>query len=143
VDRRRGRPARERVVQDVEVPLEQTAGFLAWFTEHVGMAPVWLCPLRTRRNWPLYPLELGRTYVNIGFWGTVPVRLGYRNGDVNRAVEQAVAEFGGHKSLYSDVYYAPDTFDAMYGGEALRIVRNRYDPEGRLTGMYEKVVGSR
>ncbi|PZS20761.1 MAG: FAD-linked oxidase [Pseudonocardiales bacterium] len=143
LDSRLGRPARERVVQDVEVPLEQTAGFLAWFTDHVGMAPVWICPLRTRQSWPLYPLEPARTYVNVGFWGTVPIRPGLRDGDVNRAVEQAVSDFGGHKSLYSDVYYDPDTFDAMYGGETLRTVKKRYDPEDRLTGMYEKVVGSR
>ena len=143
VDRRRGRPARERVVQDVEVPLEQTAEFLTWFTDHVGMSPVWLCPVRMQRHWPLYPLEPGRCYVNIGFWGTVPIRPGCRDGDVNRAVEQAVADFGGHKSLYSDVYYERDTFDAMYGGEALRTVKKRYDPLDRLTGMYEKVAGSR
>lgn len=142
VERRRGRPARERLVQDVELPLEQTADFLRWFTREVGMTPVWLCPLRSRRNWPLYPLEPGRVYVNVGFWGTVPIAPGKRDGDVNRAVEQAVADFGGHKSLYSDVYYDRETFDALYGGESLRAVRQKYDPEGRLSEMYEKVAGS-
>ena len=28
--------------------------FLSWFDEHVGMRPVWLCPLRTTRAWPSY-----------------------------------------------------------------------------------------
>jgi FAD/FMN-containing dehydrogenase len=142
VERRRGRPARERLVQDVELPLEQTADFLRWFKREVGMSPVWLCPLRSRRTWPLYPLEPGRVYVNVGFWGTVPVKPGASDGDVNRAVERAVAEFGGHKSLYSDVYYDRETFDALYGGEALRAVKQKYDPDGRLSGMYEKVAGS-
>jgi FAD/FMN-containing dehydrogenase len=72
----------------------------------------------------------------------VPVRLGAADGDVNRAVEHAVAEFGGHKSLYSDVFYDRETFDALYGGEALQAVKQKYDPDGRLSGMFEKVTGS-
>ncbi|MGI8887875.1 MAG: FAD-binding oxidoreductase, partial [Nocardioidaceae bacterium] len=48
LDRRHGRPARERVVQDVEIPLERLAEFLRWFDDRVGMRPVWLCPLRLR-----------------------------------------------------------------------------------------------
>jgi FAD/FMN-containing dehydrogenase len=143
LDRRRGKPARERVVQDFELPLERTADFLHWFTDRVGMAPVWLCPLRTGRNCSLYPLEPGRIYVNVGFWGTVPIRAGARDGEVNRALEDALAGFGGHKSLYSDVYYDRGTFDAIYGGATLRTVRERYDPQGRLTSMYEKVASSR
>jgi FAD/FMN-containing dehydrogenase len=61
---------------------------------------------------------------------------------MNRAVEKAVADFGGHKSLYSDVYYDKPTFDALYGGETLRGVKQKYDSDGRLSGMYEKVAGS-
>jgi FAD/FMN-containing dehydrogenase len=143
VERRRGRPDRERLVQDVELPLEQAADFLRWFAREVAMSPVWLCPLRSGRTWPLYPLEPGRVYVNVGFWGTVPIRPGGRDGDTNRAVEQAVADFGGHKSLYSDVYYDKLTFDALYGGETLHAVKQKYDPDGRLSGMYEKVTRSR
>jgi FAD/FMN-containing dehydrogenase len=141
--RRRGQPPREKVVQDVEVPLARTAQFLRWFHSEVGMTPVWLCPLRARQNWPLYPLEPGRTYVNVGFWGTVPIRDGARDGDVNRAVERAVADLGGHKSLYSDVFYDRETFDELYGAPAYESAKRRYDPQGRFTGMYEKVVGTR
>ncbi|MGH3266992.1 MAG: FAD-binding oxidoreductase [Trebonia sp.] len=141
LDRRRGKPARERIVQDVEVPLTKVADFLSWFAQDVGMSPVWLCPLRTTRAWPLYPLEPGRTYVNIGFWGTVPMAPGAGDGDVNRDIERVVAELGGHKSLYSDVYYDRDTFDELYGGDMLRTVKKNHDPDDRLTSLYEKVVG--
>ncbi|WP_433531650.1 FAD-binding oxidoreductase [Micromonospora sp. CA-263727] len=148
IDRWRGQPARERVVQDVEIPLEHMAEFLRWFTRRVGMTPVWLCPLRLRepagkgsaRSWPLYPLRPGQDYVNIGFWGSVPVAEGAADGDVNREIERAVSEAGGHKSLYSDAYYDRDSFDRLYGGDAWRAVRDRYDPEHRLTGLYEKAV---
>ncbi|GIJ79267.1 FAD/FMN-containing dehydrogenase [Micromonospora phaseoli] len=148
IDRWRGQPARERVVQDVEVPLERTAEFLHWFARRVGMTPVWLCPLRLRepagagsaRSWPLYPMRPGQDYVNIGFWGSVPIAEGATDGDVNREIERAVSEAGGHKSLYSDAYYDRDSFDRLYGGDTWRAVRDRYDPAHRLTGLYEKAV---
>ncbi|MFB9237169.1 FAD-binding oxidoreductase [Plantactinospora siamensis] len=151
LDRWRGRPASERVVQDVEIPLDRTAEFLRWFDRNVPMSPVWLCPLRLRepagpgsaRTWPLYPLRPGELYVNIGFWGTVPISPGAADGDVNRAVERAVSETGGHKSLYSDAYYDRETFDRLYGGPAYRAVKDRYDPDHRLTGLYEKAVDRR
>ncbi len=74
IEARRGRPPLERVVQDVEVPIERTAEFVSWFLDNVPIEPIWLCPLRLRDDggWPLYPLRAGHTYVNIGFWSSVP-----------------------------------------------------------------------
>ncbi|MEV5763558.1 FAD-binding oxidoreductase [Micromonospora sp. NPDC052213] len=151
IDRLRGQPARERVVQDVEIPLDRTAEFLRWFAKAVGMTPVWLCPLRLRepagpesaRAWPLYPLRPGQDYVNIGFWGSVPIAGGAADGDVNRVIERMVSELGGHKSLYSDAYYDRESFDRLYGGATWRAVKDRYDPDHRLTGLYEKAVARR
>jgi FAD/FMN-containing dehydrogenase len=151
IDRRRGKPDHERVVQDIEVPVDRTADFLRWFTEHVPMRPVWLCPLRLRdvggpgsaRTWPLYPLKKDTTYVNVGFWGTVPIEAGRVDGDVNRAIEQAVADHDGHKSLYSDAYYDEETFARIYGGATYEETKRNYDPDHRLSGLYEKAVGRR
>jgi FAD/FMN-containing dehydrogenase len=158
IDRVKGNGARERVVQDVEIPLDETADFLRWFVENVPMSPVWLCPLALReadprdaesglpasaQSWPLYPLRPGQVYVNVGFWGTVPIEPGRSDGDVNQLIEAAVIERRGHKSLYSDAYYDRDTFDAMYGGSVYQQLKEKYDPEHRLTGMYEKAVGRR
>lgn len=143
LDARKGKPPRERVVQDVEIPLDRLAGFLRWFDAEVGMRPVWLCPLRAKADWPLYPLKPGETYVNVGFWGTVPIAPGAADGDVNRRIEAAVADFDGHKSLYSDAYYDRETFDRLYNVPALAEVKERYDPQSRLTGLYEKAVTRR
>jgi FAD/FMN-containing dehydrogenase len=156
IDRLRGLPARERVIQDVEVPVGSTADFLRWFLKHVPLAPVWLCPLRLRdaggalgsvaddeQPWPLYPLRTGKTWVNIGFWGLVPIIPGRADGDVNRLIENQVAEFGGHKSLYSDAYYPEHEFWQRYGGEVYHPVKKRYDPAGRLLDLYAKTVGRR
>ncbi len=143
LDARRGLPPRERVIQDIEVPVDRTAEFLRWFDEEVGMRPVWLCPLRATRSWPSYPLERGATYVNVGFWGTVPIAPGHVDGDRNRAVEAEVTSLGGHKSLYSDAYYDRATFDRIYGVDNLSRVKQVTDPQNRLTGLYEKVVDRR
>jgi FAD/FMN-containing dehydrogenase len=143
IDRARGLPERERVIQDVEIPLARLPEFLTWFDAHVGMRPVWLCPLRSTRTWPSYPLRPGETYVNVGFWGTVPIGPGARDGDMNRAVEAEVAALGGHKSLYSDAYYDRETFDLLYDQSFARRVRKETDPDGRLTELYEKAVGRR
>jgi FAD/FMN-containing dehydrogenase len=141
----RGRPRRERVIQDVEIPLERTAQFLRWFAAHVPITPVWLCPLRLRgtQRWPLYPLEPGRVYVNVGFWATVPIAPGGSGSDTNRAIEHQVDALGGHKGLYSDCFYSREEFAARYGGTCYAALKQRYDPQHRLADLYTKVVRRR
>lgn len=145
LDARAGRLLRERVIQDIEVPVENLPAFLEWFDAEIGMRPVWLCPLvsqgtNTGGKWPTYPLEAGRTYVNVGFWGTVHVGPGAVNAPKNRAIEEQVHELGGHKSLYSEAFYDKDVFDALYDGDNLAAVKARYDPGNRLTDLYSKAV---
>ncbi|MET1133823.1 MAG: FAD-binding oxidoreductase [Aeromicrobium sp.] len=140
LDRIKAVPGRERVIQDIEVPLERLDDFLAWFDREVGMRPVWLCPLRTRRAWPTYPLAPGEVYVNVGFWGTVVVPAGTEPGTVNRRVEAEVHRLGGHKSLYSEAFYDRETFDSLYGTAGLDRLRDRYDPRDRLNTLYDKAV---
>lgn len=141
LEARRGRPPLERVVQDVEVPLERTGEFLDWFLASIPIEPVWLCPLRLRDNdgWPLYPLRPGHTYVNIGFWSSVPSVSG-SPGHTNRLIERKVSELHGHKSLYSDSFYTRDEFDELYGAESYNTVKKTYDPDSRLLDLYAKAV---
>ena len=143
IEKRNGRPPRERVVQDIEVPLERTTEFLEWFLDAVPIAPIWLCPLRLRDqdSWPLYPIRPGRTYVNIGFWSSVPV--GATEGATNRSIEAKVGSLDGHKSLYSDSYYSREEFDELYGGETYKTVKKTYDPDSRLLDLYAKAVQRR
>ncbi|WP_255450139.1 FAD-binding oxidoreductase [Skermania sp. ID1734] len=148
IEARKGNPPRERVVQDIEVPIERTADFLDWFLREIPIEPIWLCPLRLRdpapvpgpRPWPLYPLEPGRTYVNIGFWSSVPVQPGAPTGAANRAIEREVSALDGHKSLYSDAFYDADEFAALYGGEHYDALKRTYDPSSRLLDLYAKAV---
>jgi FAD/FMN-containing dehydrogenase len=140
IEKRNGRPLRERVVQDIEVPIGRTAEFLGWFLDTVPIEPIWLCPLGLRgtESWPLYPIQPGHTYVNVGFWSSVPV--GAEDGHTNKLIERKVSELDGHKSLYSDAYYSPEEFDDLYGGEAYKTVKKTYDPDSRLLDLYAKAV---
>ena len=157
LEKRKGKPPRERVVQDIEVPIERTAEFVEWFLPTTEIEPVWLCPLRLRAGrpgatpgsltagdpsqpWTLYPLAPQRTYVNIGFWSSVPIVPGEQVGAMNRLIERKVSELDGHKSLYSESFYPEDEFHKMYGGEHYSELKRRYDPESRLLDLYEKAV---
>ncbi|MBF6213874.1 FAD-binding oxidoreductase [Nocardia puris] len=150
LEARKGNPPRERVVQDIEVPVERTADFMEWFLREIPIEPVWLCPLRLRdtaapgaadeRPWPLYPIQPDRTYVNVGFWSAVPTVPGQPEGAANRAIESTVTEFDGHKSLYSDAYYDEAEFAELYGGSVYTDLKKRYDPNQRLLDLYSKAV---
>lgn len=136
-----GRPPRERVVQDVELPLATTGDFLRWFLREVPIEPVWLCPLRLRsdRPWTLYPLRPGQTHVNIGFWSSVPADPAVP-GATNRRIEERVTALGGHKSLYSESFYDPGEFARLYGGPDYTALKDRWDPHRRFPDLYAKAV---
>jgi FAD/FMN-containing dehydrogenase len=146
IDARNGKPAEEPVIQDVEIPLARVADFVRFLDERTGIEPVWLCPLRQRDpavRWPLYDLDPSTIYVNIGFWSTAPLPPGETDGYHNRAIEQAVADLGGRKSLYSTSFYPEQEFWATYGGEAYELLKKTYDPDGRLLSLYAKTVTGR
>ncbi|HTK65096.1 MAG TPA: FAD-binding protein, partial [Pseudonocardia sp.] len=145
LDRWRGKPPREDVIQDVEVPVERLPEFLDAFHREIGISPVWLCPVRLhdKAGWSLYPMDPARLYVNVGFWSAVALRDGQVAGDHNRRIERLVADLEGHKSLYSDSYYPEAEFWALYNGPGYRVVKGEYDPDGRLPDLYDKCVRGR
>ncbi|MFQ6170684.1 FAD-binding oxidoreductase [Oryzobacter sp. R7] len=141
LEARHGRPPRERVVQDVELPLATTGEFLRWFLREVPIEPVWLCPLRLLDDepWTLYPLRPGQVYVNVGFWSSVPAEPS-RPGATNRRIEREVSRLGGHKSLYSESFYDAEEFARLYGGAAYTDLKDRWDPQRRFPDLYAKAV---
>ena len=123
------------------MPIERCAEFLDWFLSSVPIEPIWLCPVRQRDRWSLYPMRTGHTYVNLGFWSTVPG--GTAEGETNRRLERKVRELDGLKSLYSDAYYSPAEFDQLYGAGDYATVKQLYDPDARLLDLYAKAVQRR
>jgi FAD/FMN-containing dehydrogenase len=142
LDRFRGRHA-EAVIQDVDIPLDRAAEFLAFLHREIGILPVWLCPIRQpdpARRFPLYPLQPRTVYVNFGFWDVVNSDEPRPPGFLNRKIERKVAALSGIKSLYSDSFCTEDEFWSVYDGGTYRALKARYDPAGSLPDLYAKCV---
>ena len=133
----------ESVIQDVDIPIERAEEFLRFLLVEIGILPIWVCPFRAfdrTAHWMLYPTDAAQLYINFGFWDVVRAGAKHAPGHFNRLVERKVADLGGTKSLYSDSYYTRAEFDATFGGAAYAALKARYDPHGRLKGLYEKCV---
>ena len=132
----------ESVIQDVQIPVESSAEFLEFFLERIGIKPVWICPTRpaSRDRYPTYELEYDRLYVNFGFWDVLPLPVPEQEGFFNRQVEQWVDKLHGRKGLYSTVFYDEHTFWQHYNGRDYRLLKQKYDPQGNLKDLYDKVV---
>jgi len=141
--RARGMRHIESVIQDVDLPLPAAPQFLEFLLAEIGILPIWVCPIRAAdpaRPFTLYPLTPGLRYLNFGFWDLVQRRSAMAPGHFNRLVEQRAIALGGLKSLYSDAYFTRAEFAAAYRTDAYAAVKARYDPDGRLLGLYEKCV---
>ncbi len=143
IDRMRGLPPWEDVVQDIEVPIAAAPDYFDFMIGEIPILPFWVCPLRVRdreTTWDLYTLDPDTTYVNFGFWSSVPLENGEPDGTHNRRIEDVVAELGGRKSLYSTAYYDRAEFWRLYNGQAYAALKQKYDPDSRLLGLYAKCV---
>jgi len=136
----------ESVIQDVDIPLARSPEFLAFYAEHIGLWPQWICPIgpqpligQTRGRFALYPVK-SDWYVNFGFWDVKRTREAHPPGHFNRLIERKVVELGGIKSLYSDSFFTPEEFARHYGGAAYNALKAKYDPQGAFARLYEKCV---
>ena len=145
VDRWRGQPLQESVIQDVEVPGRagrRVPGVLPRQGRHERRSGCARCgPPAT---WPLYPLEPGELYVNFGFWGMVAAAPGQFDGYYNRLIEHA-----GRTSSTGTSRSTPrrSTPGRSSGGSTTATaywpVKRAYDPGGRLLDLYDKCVRGR
>jgi len=142
LDRVRGGHA-ESVIQDVDIPVGNATAFMDFFQREIGIAPVWTCPVRATAaadRFCLYPMRPQQLYVNVGFWDVVRRPRALPPGHFNRMIEAEVGRLGGIKSLYSESYYPREEFWRIYGGDAYRTLKARYDPDGNFPDLYEKCV---
>ena len=137
-----GRPLRERVIQDVEVPVERLREFLDWFDDAVGMRPVWLCPLvaPTAGAWPTYPLSRARptsTSASGAPCTSAPTPRTARATAPSRRRSTSSAATSRSTPRRSTTA-RPSTGSTT--ARNLAAVKERYDPEDRLTSLYDKAV---
>lgn len=129
----------EAVIQDVEIPVEHAAEFLAFFMEKIAIKPIWICPTKPYASaeiFNLYPMDPQILYVNFGFWDIVPSTQ--PEGYYNRLIEQKVQELGGKKGLYSNVYYPKEEFWQIHDQVFYQQLKAKYDSDTRLGDLYQK-----
>lgn len=133
----------ESVIQDVDIPIAAAADFLAFLLREIGILPIWICPVRALgpgRQFTLYPMAPDSLYVNFGFWDVVESAVSHETGHFNRMVEREVMRLGGIKSLYSDSYFTREEFAQTYRMARYQVLKEKYDPDARMLGLYEKCV---
>jgi FAD/FMN-containing dehydrogenase len=133
----------ESVIQDIEVPVERAAEFLAFYFDTIKFMPVWICPTRAYRQqarFDLYRMNPATLYVNFGFWDVIRSRTKMPAGHYNRLVERKVRELDGMKSLYSDSFFSEEEFWSIYNRDAYMALKRKYDPQGRQKDLYQKCV---
>ncbi len=133
----------ESVIQDIDIPIQHAAEFLAFLLNEIGVLPIWICPIGTGENasrFPLFSMHPNATYINFGFWDAVKSRTKHPVGYLNRKIEKKTAELGGIKSLYSDAYYEENEFWQIYRSNEYWALKDRYDPNGKFLNLYEKSV---
>ncbi|KAL2127815.1 hypothetical protein VTI74DRAFT_10116 [Chaetomium olivicolor] len=136
------------IVQDVGIPWSSAAVFARWLDRNLPLYPLWLCPLRVRREGgpeARYGLhaEFGNRekgegeLLNFGVWG--PVSFNRRECvAANRRLEQTVHAMGGKKWLYAHAYYTEEEFWAHYDRPSYDALREKYGA-GYLPSVYDKV----
>ncbi|ORY68514.1 uncharacterized protein BCR38DRAFT_335181 [Pseudomassariella vexata] len=138
--------AEQYIIQDVGVPEDKVADICMWLYENLRTYPLWLCPLRVRRDSPdsAHGLHAGfgntetQPYlINFGVW-----RPGSRNREKfirqNRELENKVHELGGKKWLYAYAYYTEEEFWNIYDRASYDALRAKYSAT-YLPSVYDKV----
>lgn len=133
------------MIQDCGIPFQKCKEFKTWLDENVGLYPLWLCPLKARRDSPgschgIHAAMGKRDYsdlLNFGVWGLIS----WDRRDVldkNKALEAKVRELDGWKTLYAHTYYTEEDFWSVYDQESYNTVRAKYGAT-YLPSVYEKV----
>ncbi|KAI2612390.1 FAD-binding domain-containing protein [Hypoxylon fragiforme] len=145
------------IIQDVGIPFPHSPAFHHFLDANLPTYPLWLCPVRARRDDPDSAHGLHAHFssshnnnnpdadphpeflLNFGIWGPAPpsrdpadlVRL-------NRSIEHRAHALGGTKTLYAQAFYTEAEFWATYDRGAYDAVRAAYGAS-HLPSVYDKV----
>lgn len=134
------------MVQDVGVPFPAVAEFQTWLDETFKIYPLWLCPLRIRRDDPDSAYGLHAAFatsdqadlMNFGIWAPLPGKSREEVIRLNRALEAKVQELGGKKWLYAQAFYTEEEFWKNYDRGSYDALRENYEAQ-YLPSVYDKI----
>jgi FAD/FMN-containing dehydrogenase len=136
-----GDTSMEPLIQDWEVPWDQSAAFIRFALREVdlGGRPWIATAIRTPRSPTLYPVTANQLYCNLGCYCHVPRVPGHEDFWHTKIMDSECFARGGIKMLYSSTFLPRPEFERIYNGRAYVEVKARYDPQGRAPSLYDKV----
>jgi len=149
----------QHVIQDMLVPITKMDEALDKFHDSYELFPLWLCPYRAysykdsqtlHRCFLKEPLQIQpgkqfEMYVDLGAYGIPKAVLEKKEFDIvkiSREVEHYIGSIHGFQMLYADSYMTKAEFRAMFNHSHYDEMKSKYDPDGCLPQVYEKVCKS-
>lgn len=125
--------ANHYLIQDCGIPFDRCEQFKTWLDDNAGIYPIWLCPIRARRDSPgsdhgIHAAMGQPDYpdlLNFGVWGFISWDR-VEAFEKNRALETTVRQLGGWKTLYAHAYYTKDEFWEVYDRDSYNAAREKY-----------------
>jgi FAD/FMN-containing dehydrogenase len=136
---------KQKVVQDLLIPLENMSHFIEKTQKIAEVYPLWLCPIRTfKQGDTIFSIPSnGDIYVDVGMYGSWQEREEniyppdfYTK---NKEIENILYNHYGYKFLCNMNYYSKDLFWDIYSREKYLKVKNKYDEKNNLLNIYDKV----
>ncbi len=140
---------KNRVVQDIMIPIENLAESVRLSDEMFDTYPLWVGPVRVfdhgaNEGFLRNPPNGGASqmFVDIGIFGIPPKA---KAGDYDQVpaalrLEEFVRERGGYQMLYADICMTHAEFERMFEHRLYRDMRSKYAAQNAFPEVYDKVI---
>lgn len=148
----RRRALKNRVAQDIIIPVRHMTEALRFIDAQYGIYPLWVCPVRLFNHGKhegliRNPEGTGGKgdnvmYVDLGIYGIPPyVKNGtWDSVSVSRSLERFTYGKNGFHMLYADIFMTRSEFEDMFSHRLYREMRRRYGADGSFPEVYDKVI---
>ncbi len=135
------KPDKEKIVNDIGLPLHKVAPFLKWYDNAVGVYPVWICPYICINQATLFPCD-EEIYADFGTGFGVEKRTDKEDKTYyKKLIDQKISELGLTKGLYSESFFEEKKFWELYDpNKKYEGLKQKYDRDNIFGNLYEKVV---
>jgi delta24-sterol reductase len=148
----RRKALKNRVAQDIIIPIEEMNEALTHIDKNYRIYPLWICPVRLFNhgdNEGIIRNPINTTadkessmFVDIGIYG-IPSFVKQGDWDsvtTSRNLEDYTFRKHGFHMLYADIFMTRQEFEQMYIHKLYRDMRDKYNAVGSFPEVYDKVI---
>jgi len=148
----RRRALKNRVAQDVIIPIEKMDEALKYMDKRYRIYPMWICPVRLFNHGNYEgiirnPVNTTKNressmFVDIGIYGIPPFvkEKGWDAVSTSRDLEHYTFLQHGFHMLYADIFMTREEFELMFNHNLYRDMRKMYNAERSFPEVYDKVI---